>query len=67
MADTRGSEHDVNIIVGDERAPGLTHMIPGATRLLIEEGEGDAAVVVVVQANDGSRTTVRVAEARRAA
>lgn len=64
--DDRGSERDVNVIMGDERNPGLTHMVPGARRLRIERaGGGDD--MLVVEAADGSRTIVRVRAAHRTA
>lgn len=65
-ADDRGSEHDVNIIVGDERNPGLTHMVPSAVRLLADNSSGDEATLTI-ESRDGSRTTVKVGVARRAA
>jgi urocanate hydratase len=53
-ADDRGSEHDISIILGDEHNPGLTHIIPGARRLLLRQTEAgnDEALEIVRTATE---------------
>jgi hypothetical protein len=66
-ADDRGSEHDVSIIVGDEQNPGLTHIIPGARRVLVRRTEAGNDEGLEIEAADGSRTIVQLQQVRRAA
>jgi hypothetical protein len=59
-ADERpAGSHDVNIIVGEEVNPPVTHIVPHARRLYIARSETGDDQSLEIEGNDGSRTIVR--------
>jgi hypothetical protein len=55
----RSGEHDVNIILGAERNPPLTRMIPEARHIRVERGDRGLDEALEIEAADGSKTLVR--------
>jgi hypothetical protein len=55
----RSGEHDVNIILGKELNPPLTHIVPEARRIFVMSSDQGTDQALEIEAADGSRTLVR--------
>ena len=66
-ADVRGQTHDISIVVGEEQRPGLTHIIPGARSLRVEQTPSGNQSALRIEARNGETTVLKLRELRPAA
>lgn len=55
----RSGEHDVNIILGKEPNPALTHIVPEARHIRVMRSDKGSDQALEIEGADGSRTLLR--------